>query len=121
VNALAAKLGMDASRLAVSLKGLQPGELFALGPVRAMLTITEGGLAVDEQCRVLREDGQAIDGLYAVGGIGQGGMALKGHGLHLVWAMTSGRLAGEMVSRRMPPVDPFVPGDPSKLRTLGHH
>jgi fumarate reductase flavoprotein subunit len=121
VNELAAKLGMDASRLGVSLKGLQPGELFALGPVRAMLTITEGGLAVDEQCRVLREDDQAIDGLYAVGGIGQGGMALKGHGLHLVWAMTSGRLAGEMVSRRMPPVDPFVPGDPSNMRTLGHH
>ena len=42
-------------------------------------------------------------------GIGQGGMALKGHGLHLSWAMTSGRLAGEYVSRRMPPVDAFTP------------
>lgn len=119
-NELAAKLGMDAARLATSLEKLQQGELFALGPVRAMLTITEGGLAVDEQCRVLRENGEPLDGLYAVGGIGQGGMALKGHGLHLVWAMTSGRIAGEMVSRRMPPVDPFQPGEPSNVRTLEH-
>lgn len=108
-TALAAQLGMDAGRLRQSLQGLQPGPLYAIGPVRAMLTITEGGLAVDDQCRVLRADGSAIDGLYAVGGIGQGGMALKGHGLHLSWAMTSGRLAGETVSRRMPPVDAFTP------------
>ena len=110
VRPLAAKLGMDADKLATSLKDLQQGQVFALGPVRAMLTITEGGLAVDEQCRVLRDDGQPLDGLYAVGGIGQGGMALKGHGLHLAWAMTSGRIAGELISRRMPPVDPFEPG-----------
>jgi fumarate reductase flavoprotein subunit len=110
VGPLAAKLGIDADKLATSLKDLQQGPVFALGPVRAMLTITEGGLAVDEQCRVLREDGQPLDGLYAVGGIGQGGMALKGHGLHLAWAMTSGRIAGELIARRMPPVDPFDPG-----------
>ncbi len=110
VGPLAAKLGLDADKLATSLKDLQQGPVFALGPVRAMLTITEGGLAVDEQCRVLREDGQPLDGLYAVGGIGQGGMALKGHGLHLAWAMTSGRIAGELIARRMPPIDPFDPG-----------
>ncbi len=100
--ALAAKLNMSVEHLRVSLKDQGEGPRYALGPVNAMLTITEGGLAVDEQHRVLRADGQPIDALYAVGGTGQAGMLLKGHGLHLVWALTSGRLAGELVSQRAP-------------------
>lgn len=104
VAELASKLGMPGNRLRASLEGLrlQSGTLFALGPVNAMLTITEGGLAVDEQCRVLREDGQPVERLYAAGGVGQGGMTLRGHGLHIAWALTSGRIAGEMVARRLP-------------------
>lgn len=101
-EALAATLHMSVEHLRVSLKDLGAGPRYALGPVNAMLTVTEGGLAVDEQHRVLRADGQPIDALYAVGGTGQAGMLLKGHGLHLVWALTSGRLAGELVSRRPP-------------------
>ncbi len=49
---------------------------------------------VNELMQVLDKDGQAIPGLYAVGQNGLGGMILWGHGLHIAWAMTSGRLAG---------------------------
>ena len=100
VNGLAVKLKMSASRLRASTETLSGGARVALGPVHAMLTITEGGLAVDERCRVLREDETPVQGLYAAGGVGQGGMALRGHGLHIAWAMTSGRLAGEQAAQR---------------------
>jgi len=90
---LARTLGLDADRLAESAAGLE-GELFALGPVQAMLTVTEGGARIDTSCRVLDESDSPIPGLYAVGAVGQSGLLLKGHGLHLAWAMTSGRVAG---------------------------
>jgi fumarate reductase flavoprotein subunit len=55
----------------------------------------EGGLVVDEQLRVLAaETGQPIPGLYGAGCNGIGGLVLYGHGLHIAWAVTSGRLAG---------------------------
>ena len=103
VEELARKIEMPADRLRASVEGLGGGVLFALGPVHAVLSKTEGSIAVDEQCRVLKENGEPIDGLYAAGSAGQGGMPMKGHGLHLAWAMTSGRIAGEMVARRLIP------------------
>lgn len=72
----------------------------AMGPVHSMLTVTEGGLAVDENVQVLDEGGSPIPGLWAVGGVGQGGLMLKGHGHHIAWAMTSGRIAGENAARQ---------------------
>lgn len=75
---------------------------YALGPVRSMLTVTEGGIAIDPDCRVLRANGSVIEGLYAAGGAGQGGMQLYGHGLHIAWAFTSGRLAGQAAARATP-------------------
>ena len=102
VGELARKIAVTADQLRASVEGLGGGVLFALGPVHAVLSKTEGSIAVDEQCRVLKEDGAPIDGLYAAGSAGQGGMPMKGHGLHLAWAMTSGRIAGEMVARRLP-------------------
>jgi len=102
VEELASKIGMPADQLRAAIKGLQGDTLVALGPVQAMLTTVEGSLAVDEQCRVLRENGRPVEGLYAAGGVGQGSMPLKGHGLHIAWAMTSGRVAGEMAARRLP-------------------
>jgi len=62
-----------------------------------MLTVTEGGLAVDRELRVLDEHGEPIPGLYAVGGVAQGGMLLLGHGHHIAWAMTSGRVVGQLL------------------------
>lgn len=51
---------------------------------------------------MLDESGSPVSGLYAAGGAAQGGMLLKGHGLHIAWAMTSGRIAGETAARQLP-------------------
>lgn len=104
---LARKLGMPADALTRTIadynagKGLAggvkkplTGPLHCLGPIKNLMGYTEGGLEVDEQLRVLRQDGTHIAGLYAVGNTGQSGMMLMGHGHHLGWAFTSGRLAG---------------------------
>jgi predicted oxidoreductase len=48
---------------------------------------------VNTNHQVIRGDGTVIPGLYAVGSAGQGGLLLEGHGHHLGWAFTSGRLA----------------------------
>lgn len=93
--ALADKLKMPAETLAASCPEMAGKPVFALGPVMAMLTVTEGGAAIDTVCRMLREDGSVITGLYGAGGNGQGGLVLKGHGLHIGWAITSGRIAGK--------------------------
>ncbi len=73
-----------------------------LGPVKAYFTTTEGGLSCDREFRVLREGGEPIEGLYAVGQVGLSGQILWGHGLHIAWAMTSGRLAGKVVAKVNP-------------------
>lgn len=97
---LGSTIGVPAIQLRETADELHQSPFHAMGPVHAMLTVTEGSLAVDTECRVLSENGAPIDGLYAVGGIGQGGMMLKGHGLHIAWALTSGRVAGESIARR---------------------
>lgn len=101
---LAAKLGMDAGALARSaasgsVRPLGAGPYVALGPVRSVFVHSEGGLAVDEQHRVLGADGQPVPGLYAAGSTGQGGLLLKGHGHHLAWAFVSGRRAGRFAAQ----------------------
>ncbi len=77
---------------------LAGGPYVALGPVRAVFVHNEGGLAVDEQHRVLGADDAPIPGLYAAGATGQGGLLLKGHGHHLAWAFASGRRAGRIAA-----------------------
>jgi fumarate reductase flavoprotein subunit len=74
--------------------GISQPPYYALGPLGGFVTISDGGLKVDTECRVLREDGQPIRGLWAAGSTGQGGLQLVNHGLHIAWAMTSGRIAG---------------------------
>ena len=44
--------------------------------------------------------GRPIPQLYAVGQNGLGGQILWGHGLHIAWAITSGRLVGRQLGRR---------------------
>lgn len=75
--------------------------LRALGPVVSTVTVTEGSLAVNTRLQVLRENGEPIPGLFAAGGVAQGGMRLFGHGLHIGWAVVSGRIAAETISREM--------------------
>jgi fumarate reductase flavoprotein subunit len=67
--------------------------------VKAYFTTTEGGAAINDQMQVLDAAGQPIPGLYAVGQNGLGGMVLWGHGLHIGWAITSGRLAGTCLGK----------------------
>jgi fumarate reductase flavoprotein subunit len=69
-----------------------------LGPAKAYFTTTEGSAAINERFEVLDHDGRRIPGLYAVGQNGLGGQILWGHGLHIAWAMTSGRLVGKQLA-----------------------
>jgi succinate dehydrogenase/fumarate reductase flavoprotein subunit len=123
--ALAARLGMDAQRLAAAVDAhnaarpeaeriLEP-PFTMLGPVRGYLTVTEGGLAVTDDLQVLGEGDVPIPGLYAAGGAGQGGVLLEGHGHHLAWAFVSGRHAARAALR-----EPrrFGANDPNPLETL---
>ena len=55
-----------------------------------------------EQMEVIDDDGEVIPGLYALGLNGLSGMILWSHGLHIAWAMTSGRLAGAAITSEEP-------------------
>ncbi len=94
---LAARIGADPDRLGAALRGAPP--FHALGPLHAYVVYTDGGVRVSEALEVLRADGAPIPGLYAAGSTGQGGLLLEGHGHHLGWAFTSGRLAGGRAAR----------------------
>lgn len=105
LDELAARRGINRERLSAtvaehnrqSATKLEQSPWALLGPVKAYFTTTEGGAMVNEHMQVLDAAGQPIDGLYAVGQNGLAGMVLWGHGLHIAWAMTSGRLAGEAI------------------------
>lgn len=108
-EALGLRLGMPAGALARSIEAhnrellrsegsvrpLTEGPFHALGPLYSWVVVTQGGLAVDEHHRVIREDGSVIPGLYAAGTAGLGGLYVAGHGHYLGWAFTSGRRAGK--------------------------
>ncbi len=66
----------------------------ALGPVQSWVMVADAGLAIDAQLRVIDRAGKPVPGLWAAGSAGQGGIILAGHGHHIGWAVTSGRLAG---------------------------
>ncbi|MGE4336305.1 MAG: FAD-dependent oxidoreductase [Pigmentiphaga sp.] len=74
--------------------GITQSPFVALGPLSTVLVFTDGGLRIDTSMRVIDGTGLPIKGLYAVGATGQGGMMLDGHGHHIGWAFTSGRLGG---------------------------
>ncbi len=109
IDALAARLGMPAAALHESTAkhgsgdrewSLEHPPYFALGPAKAYVVFTNGGLKVSAQTEVLQEDGTPIQGLFAAGSNGQGGMLLEGHGHHLGWAFVSGRIAGRNAAAR---------------------
>jgi succinate dehydrogenase/fumarate reductase flavoprotein subunit len=78
---------------------LEDGQWMLLGPAKAYFSTAEGGVAINTSFQVLNTDGQPIEGLYAVGSNALSGMVLWGHGLHIAWAITSGRLLGELLGR----------------------
>jgi succinate dehydrogenase/fumarate reductase flavoprotein subunit len=91
---LAKAMRLDEDRLAASVQDLPAGPLHALGPIHSYVVYTDGGVRVTERLEVVGRDGEPIPGLFAAGSTGQGGLLLEGHGHHLGWAFTSGRLAG---------------------------
>lgn len=109
LETLASRLGMPVGALTGTVErhnatvGNRPklgaGPFVALGPVRAVFAHNEGGLAVDSEHRVLGPDDRPIEGLFAAGATGQGGLLLRGHGHHLAWAFASGRRAGRNAAR----------------------
>lgn len=79
-------------------QGLKVPPFYALGPAKAWIVVTDGGLAVTPRMEVLDQGGKVIPGLYAAGSAGQGGVLLEAHGLRLCWAFTSGRIAGRQAA-----------------------
>jgi len=71
-----------------------PPDAVAAVRVGAAITHTIGGLAVDEQARVLGKDGLPRDGLYAAGA-DVGGISTGGYASGLAAALVLGRLAAE--------------------------
>lgn len=76
------------------------GQWVLMGPVKAYFTTTEGGVRINESFQVLDENNEPIEGLYSVGSNGMSGMVLWGHGLHIAWAITSGRMAGKLLAEK---------------------
>ena len=75
-------------------RALANAPFYALGPAKSYIVPTDGGLAVNEDLALIGHGDRAIPGLWTAGSAGQGGLILKGHGHHIGWAFTSGRIAG---------------------------
>ena len=76
------------------------GSTVATPPRELVLWFTEKLEPAFSSIEVLNAQGHAIPGLYAAGSSGQGGLLLKGHGHHLGWAFTSGKLAGRIAAQQ---------------------
>jgi fumarate reductase flavoprotein subunit len=110
LEALARSVGLPAKALCTAIDkrnaappdsvagGVLQAPFYALGPLESRIVITDGGLAVNGEHQVLREDGSVIPRLYAAGAVGQGGALLAGNGHHIGWAVTSGRRAGRFAA-----------------------
>jgi succinate dehydrogenase/fumarate reductase flavoprotein subunit len=97
---LAREIKVDEKTFRLSLQGeldMASPAFYAMGPVRSYVTITEGGLVINRNFQVLDDKSKVIEGLYAAGSNGQGGLLLEGHGHHIGWAFVSGKLAGESI------------------------
>ncbi len=105
LSELAAKLAIPADaleqtvaehnrNLPAGLPSIDRAPYCALGPAKSWIVFTDGGARVNSKLEVIDRSGRPIPGLYAAGSAGQGGVLLEGHGHHLGWAFTSGRLAG---------------------------
>ena len=75
-----------------------PAGAVAAVRVIASITHTIGGLQVDDRARVLREDGSAVEGLWAAG-VDAGGVATGGYASGLAQALVLGLAAAEDAAR----------------------
>jgi fumarate reductase flavoprotein subunit len=83
-QALAALIGCDAVTLAATLADTRLTAPYAAIKVTGALFHTQGGLDIDAQCRVLRDDGTPFLDLLAAGG------AARGVSGNAVWGYLSG-------------------------------
>jgi succinate dehydrogenase/fumarate reductase flavoprotein subunit len=67
--------------------------------VVASITHTIGGLRVDGRALVVRDDGSAVEGLYAAG-VDAGGIAAGGYASGLAQALVLGLVAAESIAAR---------------------
>lgn len=69
-------------------------------PLRALVPHADTSLAINTHFQVVDVFGKVIEGLYAAGNIGHGNLVLTGpgHGMHMSWAFTSGRLSGKVAT-----------------------
>lgn len=75
---------------------------YALGPAKSWIVTTEGGVRINQAMQALDDEGNVVPGLYAAGSNGMGGLILWSHGLHIAWALTSGRQAGRSAALESP-------------------
>ena len=117
VPALAALIGCDAATLQATLAAVRPGREPQTGrtfgrslqaPLHAVrvtgaLFHTQGGLDIDADARVLREDGTPLPNLLAAGGAARGvsGKAVWGYlsGNGLLSAVAGGHIAAQTLAR----------------------
>ena len=97
-DALEQAVDRDSQGIPLPKRALSGDRWVLLGPVKAYFTTTEGGASINKSLQVLDNAGSPVSGLYAVGQNGLGGQILWGHGLHIAWAMTSGRLVGGVLA-----------------------
>jgi succinate dehydrogenase/fumarate reductase flavoprotein subunit len=91
-----------AQMVAAAPTATDPGELPFPPPPGARIAVrvspgithTIGGLRIDERARVLRDDGSAVDGLFAAGA-DVGGISTGGYASGLAAALVFGRVAAE--------------------------
>ena len=74
-----------------------PDGIAAAVRVVASITHTIGGLRVHESARVLRDDGSAVEGLFAAG-VDAGGVAAGGYASGLAQALVLGLTAAETIA-----------------------
>lgn len=101
-------------RMSAPPKRIEDGPFYAIrmGPLTRK---SMGGLAIDLDCRVLNSDGDAIEGLYAVGEVtGFGGINGSAglEGTFLGPSMFQGRIAGRRIAAGREPVAPNTQSDP---------
>ncbi len=87
-----------ADLVAAGLGRRESADSIELGPLVLAITLVDGGLVVDDQLRVVRDDGTRLAGVHACGSAALGGITLGGHGHHLLWAVATGERAGEQVA-----------------------
>jgi succinate dehydrogenase/fumarate reductase flavoprotein subunit len=70
----------------------------ALGPLRARLLLTHGGIRVNTRLQALRADGTPVPRVFAAGNAAYSVGWAGAHGYSLAWAFASGRRAGRQAA-----------------------